>query len=277
MEPIVRTIHGAYLQTVQLLGLPFIVKANSTLNEKFQVHSDVNLGDTDMPRTRYIAIGNGGHTFNTTADGIPTPSSVQHLPRHGSLYNHLPFILRPLSDDLTAIERSKYRMRKIEEINGTRYAAYYLKTIDVSQTLPQLELRDIANGNITSVPFEPTITDLNPVAPALVNNGLVTTTGTYIAATAKVPFTMDEWEVNEFTSACNIKYGDDRYAIISEIALCSGIDRAVSGEFNNVVSGYIDVVVAQVVSFLNVFYSAKFSNTGIDVMFDVGSVEPLLF
>lgn len=277
MEPIVRTIHGAYLQTVQLLGLPFIVKPNSTLNEKFQVHSDVNLGDTDMPRMRYIAIGNGGHAFNTSADGIPTPSSVQHLPRHGSLYNHLPFILRPLSDDLTAVERSKYRMRKIEEINGVRYAAYYLKTIDVSQTLPQIELRDITNGVITSVPFEPTITDLNPLPPNFINNGIVTTTGTYIAATAKVPFTMDEWEVNEFASACNIKYGDDRYAIISEIALCSGIDRPVSGEFNNVVSGYIDVVVAQVVSFLNVFYTAKFSNNGIDVMFDVGSVEPLLF
>jgi len=277
MEPIVRTIHGAYLQTCQILNLPFVAKAHSTLNEKFLVHQDIELTQTEMPYVHYVAIGNGGHRFTTGADGISKPDPVQHLPKHGSLYNHLPFILRPLDNDLTAAQRSRYRMRRIEEHNGVRHAAYYLRVLDLSNTVPQLELREVDAATITTTPYVSTITDLNPTPPAVEPGMVLTTTGNYIAATAKVYFSLDEWEINEFLAACNIVYGDDRYGIISEVALCSGVDRSVTGEFSNMVSGYIDAVAVQVTSFLNVFHAAKFTNTGITLTLDIGSVEPLLF
>lgn len=277
MIPSVRTIHGGYLQSCQLLGLPFSIKANTTLNEKFQIHTDVNLGETDMPRLRYIAIGNGGHAFSTGADGIPTLDPIQHRPKSGSLYNHLPFILRPLDADLTAVERRNYRLRRIETINNIRYAAYYLRVLDMSQTSPQMELREVTDGVISTVPYVPTISDLNPVAPPLTPNGVMTTTGSYIATTAKVQYVMTQWEVEELLAACVIKYGSDKYAIISELALCSGIDRTVAGEFNGASTGYVDAVAVQCCSFMNVGYIAKFSNSGLDIVLDVGSVEPLLF
>lgn len=277
MEPIVRTIHGAYLQTCQILKLPFIVKPHTTLNEKFMIHEGVTISDVEIPHVQYVAIGNGGHRFTTGADGISKPDLVQHLPKHGSLYNHLPFVVRPLDNDLTGAERARYRLRRIEEHNGVRHAVYYLRVLDFTSTIPQMELREISEATISTTPFVPTISDLNPTPPAIDPGMVLTSTGDYIAATAKVHFSMDEWEIAELLSACTIIYGDDRYAIISEIGLCSGVDRTLTGEFNGVTSGYIDSVATQVVSFLSVLHVAKFTNTGFTMTLDIGSVEPLLF
>ena len=277
MEPIVRTIYGAYLQTCQKLKLPFTVAENSTLNQKFSIHENVALGVGEIPHVQYIAIGNGGHRFTTGADGISKPEPIQHLPKHASLYKHLPFVVRSLDNDLSAAQRGRYRMRRIEEHNGVRYAVYYLRVLSMDGVSARLELREIDAATITTTPYTPTQSDLNPTPPAIDPGGVITTSGNYIAATATVTFSMDEWELAEFLNACNILYGDDRYAIISEIALCSGIDRNLTGEFAGVNTGYIDAVGVQPTSFLSVFHAAKFTNNGIHLTLDIGSVEPLLF
>ena len=276
MENVVRTIYGAQLQTTQLLGLPTIIKPYSTLNEKFSIHNTVALGDTDKPSVKYIGIGNGGHRMVMGANNISRPEPVQHTPRNAALYNQLPFVLRLPSEDLTAAERINYRLRRLESHDGVTYVAYYLKVLDLSDTLPQLELRAIVDGIVTSTPFNPTAADLNPVPPALTPGGVITTTGDYIAATAKVPFFMSSDDIDEFLNVCNIIYGDDNYAMISEIALCSGLDRNVVGEFNGISTGYIDAVGVQIVSFISAFYCVKFSNNSINISFDMGSLEALL-
>lgn len=276
MESSVRTVYSAYLQTCTLLKRPLVLKPNSTLNEKFGIHQNVSISETDIPSVGYVGIGNGGHRMVVGADNIAKPEPVQHTPRHAALYNQLPFILRLPNEDLTPVERANYRLRRSETHDGQAYVAYYLKVLDLSNTAPQLELRNVTDGVTTSTIFNPTAADLNPTPPAINPGGVITTSGDYVAATAKVPFTMSATDIEEFLNVCNIIYGDPNYAIISEIALCSGVDRVVTGDFNGVASGYTDAIGVQIASHLSSFLALAFTNVEATLTLDIGSLEPLL-
>jgi len=276
MENIVRTVYSAHLQTAQYMDLPLTIKPNSTLNEKFNVHAGLTLAGGELPTLKYLCIGNGGVRVTVGADGTPKTEVVQHRPRDAALYKHLPFVLRPIANDLTASERIKYRMRRLETHNGATYAAYYARLMDVSSTVPVLELRTVNSGVVTSVEFSPNVGDLNPTPPAIGTGGVLVTTGDYIAANAKVPFTMGVTDIEEFMNVCNVIYGDPNYAIISEIALCSGVDRVVTGDFNGASIGYTEAIAMQVCNFIGTFLPMNAINRNMTVMLNVGSVEPLL-
>ena len=276
MQNIVRSVLGAYVQTCQLLGLPIILKPNSTLNQKFDVQNGIAFGEDDKVSCKYLTIGNGGHRIVAGTNGIPKVEPVQHTPRDCALYNHLPFVLRLPNDDLAPEERANYRIRRQETHGGQIYIAYYLRVLDLSQTVPQLELRVVQDGVTTSTPYDPQLSDLNPTPPAITPGGVLVTTGDYVAATGKVPFTMNAWDIEELLNVSNILYGDEGYAMISELALCTGADRIVTGEFNGVSSSYVEAVGVQVTCFINTFFSAVFNNQSIETTFDVGSVEPML-
>lgn len=276
MENIIRTVQGAKLQTSQLLGTPLVIDPHSTLNEKFNIHADLLLTANDKPTIKYIAIGNGGHAMAVGSNNITYPKPIQHTPRHAALYNQLPFVLRLPNNDLTAAEVTKYRLRKNLVVNGVTYIAYYLKLLDLTATHPQLELRSVTNGVTTATGYTPTVGDLNPTPPVLPSTGVVSTTGDYIAATAKVPFIMSPSDISEFLNVCNIIYGDVNYGIVSELALCSGVDRSVTGIFRGTSLGYNDAIAVQVVSFINTIFAANFANAGWSISLDVGSLESLL-
>lgn len=276
MESSIRTVYSAALQTAQLLGLPLVIKPNSTLNEKFGIHQNVSIAETDVSAIRYLTVGNGGHRMVVGADNISKPEPIQHTPRDAALYNHLPFILRLPHQDLTPAERMNYRLRRLETHDGTLYVAYYLKVLDLSNTSPQLELRNVTDGVTTSTVFNPTAADLNPTPPAINPGGVITTSGDYIAATAKVPFVMSTSDIEEFLNVANIIYGDVNYAMISEIGLCSGVDRVVTGDYNGVSTGYTDAIGVQICSFLSSFFALNFTNGQVNVDLDIGSLEPLL-
>lgn len=276
MENIVRTVTGAYLQTCQLLGVPVVIAPHTTLNEKFGIHQDVQITDTEVPRARYVTIGNGGHRMVLGVNNIGRPEPVQHRPTDGALFNHLPFVLRETTNDLSSAERSKYRLRRLEDHAGVTYVAYYAKVLDLTNSVPQMERKTVSDGSTFSTAYEATISDLTPSPPNLSSTGVVTTSGEYVSATAKVPFTMNEVDITEFMNVCNVIYGDTNYAMLSEIALCSGVDRTVMGTFSGLTSAYTDTIGMQVISFINAFFALKFSNSGVNVTFDVGSVETLL-
>ena len=275
MQEFVRTVHGAALQTAQLLGKPVVIKPNTSLNQKFEIQEATAIADTDVVSMKYVTIGNGGTKVVQGVNGISRLKAVQHEPRHAALYNHLPFVLRLPNNDLDAARRSKYRLRRYITQDGTTYVAYYMKVLDLDQTSPQLELRTVTNGVTTSVPYTASLSDLNPTPPT-VDDTVLTTTGNYIAATAKVPFTLDSWEIEEFLNVCNVIYGDDSYAVISEIGVCSGVDRAVTGDFNGTSAGYTEAIGTQICTFISTSIPVKFINTNFTLMLDTGSLEPLL-
>ncbi|MGI9213243.1 MAG: DUF7208 family protein [Methylococcaceae bacterium] len=272
-----RTIYGAYLQSCQFLNLPVVLSEKSTLNEKFNVNAGIVLSEGEIPRVNYMAIGNAGHRAVVGADGITQIAAIPHLPRHGALYHHVPYLLRTPDNDLTAAERANYRLRVLETHNGVTYVAYYLKKLNLDETVPQMTYMTEREGAITSIPFAPTVGDLNPTAPPVTSTGVISTTGDYLSVTAQVRFTLTEPDMQELSQVAAILYDDPNAGmIISEMALCSGLDRAVPGNFNGTHVNYIDAVGVQVTHFIQDFYTTQFNATGIDLIMDIGAVEPLL-
>ena len=277
MDNNVRSIYGAYLQTCALLGFNVDIKPNSTLNQKFDLFPNEIFNSGETPTVKYLTIGNGGHTASMGVDGLPLINPVPHSPRHAALYNHLPFIIREVSEDLTPGERLMYRLRVPRTIDGVNYMCYYAKVLDLSMVEPKIELRNNTNGIITATDFSPSLADLNPVKPVIPVNGNITSTGNYLASTAKIEFVMNETEITELLNACNIIYGSDNYAFISEIGLCSGVDRSLMGNFGGPPSAYTEAVGVQIMNFISTAIPAYALSTSITQTIDVGSTSPLLF
>lgn len=282
MEQIVRTVYGAYLQTAQLMDLNFSLLPHTSLNEKFGINQNATLPQGVIPTLNYAAIGNGGHQMVIGANNISIPEPLQHLPTDAALYNQLPFVLRLPTNDLTTAQQANYRLRKNVSYNGQTYIAYYLKSLNLAQTsasittnVPQLMYKTVQNGTVTSTPFTPTTANLNPTPPTTTTTGAVSTTGNYVSASSQVPFVLGSFDLTEFSNVANIIYGDPAYAIISEIALCSGLDQPASGTFNGVAQNYTDAVAVQIMNFISTFYPVQFMQDNINVLFDVGAVEPL--
>ena len=272
---VIRTGMAGLLQSCHYFGKPYEVLPNSTLNQKLGINADLVITEDETPVTQYIAIGNGGHGFIVGANNKVKWQGLHHKARETALFNQLPFVLRLPSEDLTATERLRYRLRRLETYGGVTYVAYYMRVLDLSDTKPSLELRHVENGVTTSTPFEPTLDDLNPVASTLTTGSAVTTTGDYLASTAKVVFSMTADEVAEFVSACEIIYGETGYAVISEMAVVAGVDRTVKGDFSGTQQAYTDVVSAQVMSFITTSWVMEYQTDGIALTVDVGNVEPL--
>ena len=277
MEPIVRTIFSSFLQTAQILKTDYVVPEHSTLNEKFNIQSGIYPDTSILPGLRYFAIGNGGHKMTVGANGLAKPDPVQHRATDAALFSHIPFALRELDNDLDSVERAKYGLRRKELYNGQNYIAYYLKRIDLTNVVPEMEYITVNNGVQTVNAYTSTSANLNPTPPDISSNGVNLVTGDYVAASAKVNINFTNSEISELLNAANIVYGDQSYAIISEVALCTGVDKLVqSPAANNTVINFNEVIATQVASFINTFYAVEFTNNGIEIALDIGICEPLL-
>lgn len=281
MENITRTVYGSHLQTCQYMKLPYIVPTMTngqpcTLNQKFNVNANLGLNTDEIPSVAYVGIGTGALSVTAGANNTPLLSVVQHLPRDASAYGFMPFLMRTLDNDLSSQDRANYRLRVIQTFNGVAYACYYLKVLDLSIVSAQLNLITVVNGTSQTTPFVPSLSDLNPTPSALSTSGQNITTGDYISATAKVSFTMTTDDISEFLNVCTIIKGDDRDSVITEIMLCSGVDRVVTAMINGASANYTDAIVVQPTSFIATMFPAKYANTGINLSLDVGNVEPML-
>lgn len=281
MENCIRTAQAALLQSCQFLAKDVPTMNNVTLNQKFNVLPNITPGATDRFAMKYVTIGNGGHTVavgpnnGSSAVALSTPQALRHTPRHTALYHHLPFVLRPLAEDLTPSQRTKYRLRVVEQHDGQSYVAYYAKVLDLDQTQPSLEYRTVNNGSVTSTPLAYTLDDLSPTPVTLEPGGVVSTSADYIASTAKINFSMTAFDIEELLKVSTILYGRDDFAIVSELALVAGIDYAAS-TFNGSNQSYTEVISSRVTHFVSTFFSAKFNNGSINTTLDIGSMETML-
>ena len=276
MDNTVPSVFGSLIQTHQYLDLPVVLPEHCTINENLDIVPTLVYADTEMPATRYVVIGNKGHKLTVGTDNIPLSDVVSHQPDDAGLFNMIPFVLREPSNDLTSVERLKYRLRRTEIHNGVGYVAYYARVLDTSTTEPSIQYRTIVDGEVRSSDFVPTVAKLNPTPVSATAGSTVTTSGDYIAVTAKVPFAMSASEVQELLNVSSIIYGDERYAIISEIATVAGVDRAVPGVFNGATLSYTELIGGVITSFVGCYYPAVFYTDGINVVLDIGAVESLL-
>lgn len=281
MKFITSTAWAAELQTCQLKNIPYPMRENTTLNEKLDILAGVAHPSTVYPRAIYVAIGNHGHKSKIGKDGIEITEHYQHKPTDAALYRQMPFVLRQPNNDLTPQERERFGLRKIEEHNGQLFIAYYLRRLETAQVSTQLKYQTITTENkrvkIKVTEFIPDESNLNPVPEPLQAVNVNTLDGEYVVVESMTSFEMDEWDLEEYCNAANIIYGSDRYAIISELALVSGVDRVVetnngagSANFN-----YKEVVCAQVMAFIATEFKAYNHNTLAKLDLNIGASEPM--
>lgn len=276
MENITRTVYAAYMQTCLFLNTPPAYPTNSTLNEKLAINAGVIPASTDRPSLAAYVIGNKGHQGVSGTDGIFKTEPVQHRATDASLYGQMPFVLRPINNDLSQADRAKYCFRKEVVIDGTRYAGYYGRRIDKTNVVPQMLLKNVANGVETTQPFVPNSSNQNPTPPQIASTGVNTTDGSYVQAVAALTLSITESDAAEFLNVAKVIYGDESYGIISELALVMGVDKVVqvtstAGNFT-----MNELIGAQIAAFSPAMVPVNFNPTGVDITLNVGATEPLL-
>lgn len=120
------------------------------------------------------------------------------------------------------------------------------------------------------------LSDLSPVAPVIATSNLNNPNGDYLVSTAKIMFTLSQQDVTNIMDACNILFGDVRYAVINEIALCTGIDKIVQGTFGSVTSNYTDSIATQVAAYISQYHALSSNTTQVQIELDIGSSESLI-
>jgi hypothetical protein len=270
-----RTVYGAYLQTCQLMGLPFVLKANTTLNEKLGIEATATLSANEMPRVRYFTIGNGGHDVKS-AGGKNIPVALQHKPSDPVPFSMIPFVLRQIDDDLTPTQRERYGLRRTKVYNGVSYFEYYARRIDLTGVTAKMYYHDVNAGSTTKTEWVPDSTNLSPVPPDISNTGTNVASGDYLTASARISLMLDSFDLAEIINAVNIIYGDKDWAIISELGMCSGVDRVISTTTSgNSTINFNEVVGCQVHSHMKGIHLLQYVNSELGKSYDVGATEPL--
>lgn len=298
MKSIVRLGMGSYFQLAKAIGSPIFLKTNSTLNEAvnnsrviphqpaiptagMELADDYNYQtDSNDARLQYLAIGIGGHysTVNAThsiSKMVPQP----HSARDTGVFKMIPFVVKPLTADLTVDDRKKYRLRKVVEIGGVLYAAYFLRHMDLSTAAISQNIVKKIDGVKTSVPYEPTINDLIPQAPEI--NGQ--NDGSYLQTLIAVDITFNSVEAQWMREMAALWFGDEDLAIVSEFALCSGVDKPITKRFPQtgaqtaipVSSSLTEAVGVTMTVIESTFKPLTFTNGSASERIWIGSEDPL--
>lgn len=300
IQHVTRTIYGSYLQTTRVLRRPVDIKEFTTINEAIndpikvphqprvqtigkqetEPYDDTN--DSDLIKIGYVVIGNGGHMASVGAgNNISYMDLNVHESTDSAPFKMIPFVCRPIANDLPDDERANYRLRKVLTIDGEHYVAYFAKVLDFTNSEVQMNIARTISGKTETTPFVPTINNIRatPVTPGTINDG------TKVFAAAKAVFTFNEKDVGYLIEAAINLYGSAREAIISELAFCSGVDKKIVREYpvdgNQTSNGAIanrnllEAQAVQVCCFANTYYQANFGMLGFEVPFDIGAIEPL--
>lgn len=273
---VTRTIYGARTQTSLLLGLPFEFPAFSTLNQLLSIQKDTLPAASDMPSLSYYVWGNRGHGVIVGTDGIPLNEVVQHRATDAGLFGQLPFVLREVNQDLTAADRAKYVLRRQEERNGVAYFAYYGRRLDKSNMSVGMYYTQVQDGVENVSNFVPQQANLTPVPQQLSNSGTNLINADYVSARARMTLAMTDTDVAEMLNVAKVIYDDERYAIVSELGLCTGVDKMINapgyggGSFN-----FSEVIGCQIAAHVAAYNPLLQTNTGVTINMDVGVNEPL--
>lgn len=198
-------------------GLNVTIDRNTTLNEKFNVMKDAVLDSRELPLIRYYGLGVGG-------TGSPVKNGY-HNPVDGCLFEHIPFIIRPIAEDISGTERLKYRIRTEQVINGKNYAVYYLKVLDDNVDLVNIKVLDkVGDTNSTTVSRFDTNNPLilNPIPS--VNTELDLNKSRFHVVESNMSLTLNPEDKDEIINAYKLMYNTTNIPMISEIGLFTGKD-----------------------------------------------------
>lgn len=278
-----RSIYGHAVITAAMFGQQWVPEPNSTLNEKLSIASGEVLTQDDRHKLNFYVIGNKAARFISSADGIPEPSHYIPDPGSASLFGLIPFVLREIDNDLTAVERENYCLRRIEQIGDRQYFAYYGRRFNPSSVEVKMQKRERLNDDsdeVTTNPFIPTNENLNPQPVQIYrdddNNRVIKTDRNALAVSAVLTINFTARDAAEFMEVVRIKYNNERASLISEIGMCFGVDRAVDGpSVGNQTVRYRETIATQLVNQIPCLYHIAALNDGFQFTSDIGIKEPL--
>lgn len=281
MENITRTVYGSHVQTCLFFGKPVTFKDNSTLNQKFSILQDTLPSTTDRIALAGFVWGNRGHRLEAGADGIPRNQVVQHRATDAGLYGQLPFVLREVNNDLTALQRASYALRRQESHGGVTYWAYYVRRLDSAGIQPNMYYTEVTSGadgqpveNV--VAFTPTAAHLSPTPPAISNTGTNVISADYVSSRAHMVIKLTEADVAEMLNVAKVIYGDESYAIISELGLCTLANKTINApSYGGGTFTFTEAIGVQIAAHVATYSSLMFNNTGAEIEMEVGANEPL--
>lgn len=298
---ITRTVYGATIQTVRALGMKHVVLEYTTINQALNEPTIINKLPTPLTRgmeiyepydfdkdsnnifTQYLVIGNGGHeNINNPNDAVPYSIPVPHKATDSGLFNLMPFILRKADDDLTPVQRKRYALRRTVAVDGVLYAAYYARKIDFPRTTPEITITKVVDGQPTVEQFVPTINNLRPVKYAQETEYK----GAYATVSSFVQLVWDEKDIQDAKDACRIMFGNERMAIISELAICSAVEKPCTERYpaaegaaqtptklpENV---FFEAVACQVGVHITTYIPLSYADQEYTLSLNLGATEPL--
>ena len=297
---ITRTVYGAQVQTAKSLGLKHPIKEYTTVNEAINdvvlcpnLPSVLTRGmeyaaaynyetDTTDLKMQMVCIGNGGHEMTIKGtNSIPTNVAKERYATDAVLKNMIPFVVVPVDSDLSVEKRKRYRLRRTHLINNILYAAYYGRIIDTTVIAPESVIATTVNGITNYSEFEPSISNMRPSDVPKT----AALTGVYVSVSAPYSLAFSAEDTQNLLNACTILYGDSDLAMISEIAVCSCVDKPIvqrypsSGTQNpTTVNG--STIKEAVGTQINLMVSMKpldieTLNAGTSVALELGVTEPL--
>lgn len=277
ISPVTRTAIGSLLQDNLLAGKQQPLLAGTTLNELLQIQQKAVLGQGENPRFGYYAIGNKGHT-SSIVDGTDTIIDLyKHAPEDCACWNHIPFVLREEANDLSADLRLNYGLRRSEQHNGKNYFAYYLKRINLSGTSAKVMRTTVVNGVTNTEEYKFSNANLNPVRPVVLPDQATTTANDYLSTTMPVTVAFDLFDVNELFNVAAVLWNNEKRAIISELAFCSGVDRNIQTVgAGGAQINFKEVIGCQVITHVTTYKQLSIDNEGFNINMEVGATEPML-
>lgn len=270
----VRTVYGALVQNALRWNTKLRILPNSTLNQKFVVAADALPYDTDKVTSQYFVLGINGVEYIPFQDMYKSQWR-NYRPTQAALFKHIPLVMRRMTEPLSPTERNNLRLRVIEVHNGVSYECWYARLTGHDETPADAEKRTVINNVITPDNWSPALSDLNPTPESLDPNAPVENGRSYIAVSKKVKIILTPADIQELINSATIKFGDPNLADISELAICSGVDRRIPGDFNGTQQNYIESIYTQINDFMRVRFSAPDSLGGKELDLDIGTSEPM--
>lgn len=272
-----RTIYGLDLQMSKMLNRGYKIRSNTTLNEKFDINANTKLADGVYPSVNYYAIGVGGKGNIVINNEDPALNAInrynisKHSPVDAALFEHIPFVMRPLNSDLLENERANYRFRKTITVNGDVYVAYYLKVIDHSYTIQDIYMVNVADEVSKLSKFNSNDSSLlNPTPRDVSSDLLSVNTAKYITNAAKLNFSLTTTELVEITNVLKLLYNDENKSI-TEIGVCTGVDVETDGQTlatNVQIAYHLEIDIVSQLELNN--------NSEIHRSIEIGGTEPLI-
>lgn len=270
-----RTIYEAYATAVQRVGIPFQMMPKSTLNEKLDIQANVPPATGTYPNIGYLAVGIGGLGAKTGVNNLFMTEKRIHDVADSALFAQVPFLIRPINNDIDSGARSRYALRKVINVNGVDYIAYYLLRIVKDGVVAGTFHVATVNDVVSTLPFVPDTSNQNPTPITLSNTGVNIPSGDYLYASVPTIAKLNASDVSELINAITILYGTD-YAIISEAVVCSGQDLSIQiATANGGSAAFNEAICVQPSIFINTNYPLDDFRDFINIPIDLGVTEPL--